>query len=297
VATRPGKLAVLAVHYAYPDLLADQLARVARCVAPTLRGAGLRLEYFPIVHQRSAAELVAAAHDACRGVGFAACVDVGERLANLQCKPSLLHGESLAAGFMTLGEAGCLAPDDLLAVLDHDTHPLDVEAFAILARRLADDDLTGIGIPQWHRGHCYLHPSLLLTQAATVLEIGPAAAFKVTLPATPASLDWLDTGEGFTRWCERRGRRRLALRVNACRFPWQRWESDMVPDGGATLTGEHGERVEIGNLMHYGLESGRSLVSHVWGVARAARWYGHGADDEPKILAAYLDEPLAGASG
>jgi hypothetical protein len=291
---RPGKLVVLAVHHAYPELLTDQMARIARCVGPTLRDAGLHLEYFPIVHQGSTAELVAAAKTACRRVGFAACVDVGERLASLRCKPSLLHGESLAAGFLTLCEAGCLAPDDLLVTLDHDAHPLSVQTFAILARRFADDHLAGIGIPQWHRGHCYLHPSLLVTRAATVVEMGPAAAFKVRLPATPGSLDWLDTGEGFTTWCERHGRRRLALRVNACSFPWLRWESDMAPAGAAVLTGEHGERVEVGNLMHYGLDASRSLVSHVWGVARAARWYGRGADDEPRILAAYLDEPLAG---
>ncbi len=180
-------------------------------------------------------------------------------------------------------------------MLDHDAHPLDVRLFARLGEALRRrPELAGVGIPQWQRGHCYLHPSLLATRAATIFEMGTAAAFEVRLPPFDGSDDWHDTAEGFTAWCERRGRALLPLRVNATRFPWTRWDSDMVPGGGASLTGEHAEPVRIGNLMHYGLDAGRSLASHVWaGPLGPFRWLGLSDHGIEEVFAAYLEEPLA----
>ncbi|HVT59838.1 MAG TPA: hypothetical protein VHR45_15735 [Thermoanaerobaculia bacterium] len=290
---RETKLVLLSVHYRYSELLADQARRIERCIGPTRRAMGLRLEYFPVVHRDSAPEVIAAARAACRGAEGAACIDVRERLGGLRCRPSLLHGESLAAAFAELRERGELEPGDLLALLDHDAHPLDVRAFAALARRLFEGGLAGIGIPQWQRGHCYLHPSLLMTRAATVAEIGPEMAFKVTPAAIAGSVEELDTAEGFTFWCERHRRPRLALRVIASRFPWARWDSDMVPGEGAELTGEHREQVHVGNLMLYGLQAGQPLVSHIWSAAESAPWFGLGDDAPQRIFSAYLAEPLA----
>jgi hypothetical protein len=114
-----------------------------------------------------------------------------------------------------------------------------------------------------------------------------------------------DVCEGFTVWCEEHGRTILPLRVNATRFPWSRWDSDMVPGNGAELIGEHGERVQVGNLMHYGLGEGRSLVSHMWaaplrdssGVSRVKRWLSGNRPDPDyrlrEVLSAYLAEPQA----
>jgi hypothetical protein len=290
--SREPKLAVLAVHYEYPELLADQWQRIEACVGPTRQAMGLRLQYFPIVHRFSTENVVAAAQAACRGSGFARLIDLRERLAELRCRPSLFHGESLAAAFSELCASGSLAPSDFLVTLDHDTHPLAASAFAALARRLAAGDLAGIGIPQWQRGHCYLHPSLLMTRTGTVAEMGAEMAFTVG-PTVAGRNDEHDTAEGFTVWCEEHGRPRLALRVNASRFPWPRWDSDVVPDGGAELTGEHGEHVHVGNLMLYGLEPGLSLVSHLWSAAICARWFGLVDDAPQRFLAAYLVDPLA----
>jgi hypothetical protein len=289
------RVAVLSVHYRYPELLGDQLARLERCVAPTREALGLRLEFFPIVHRHSLAEVVAAAHSGCAATRFATCIDAGERLSVMPPNGGRLHGQGLAAGFELLQGRLHLEPDDLVVLLDHDTHPLDARLFARLGEALRErPELAGTGIPQWHRGHCYLHPSLLATRAATIFEMGTAAAFEVRVPPSEGSGDWHDTAEGFTAWCEGRGRALLPLRVNATRFPWTHWDSDMVPGGGACLTGEHGEAVQVGNLMHYGFEAGASLASHVWaGPLGPFRWLRLSDYDREAVFAAYLSEPLA----
>ncbi|HKE94871.1 MAG TPA: hypothetical protein VKB34_11225, partial [Povalibacter sp.] len=160
------------------------------------------------------------------------------------------------------------------------------------------------GIPQWHRGHCYLHPSFLVARAAVIAQMGPDTAFRIRMPRQ--GLSFWDVCEGFTVWCESNGQTLLPLRVNDTRFPWSRWDSNMVPGGGAELTGEHGERVRIGNLMLYGLTGERSLVSHVWAaplrrhpkLSRLKAWLtnrppGLAADfSQREVLAAYLAEPL-----
>jgi hypothetical protein len=291
------RVAVLSVHYCYPELFGDQLARLERCVAPTREALGLRLEFFPIVHQESLAEVMAAAHSACEATSFATYVDVGQRLSATRKGGSQLHGQALAAAFELLQVRLGLEPDDLVVLLDHDAHPLDARLFARLGEALRDrPELAGAGIPWWHGGHCYLHPSLLATRAATIFEMGTKAAFEVRVPPTLGSDDWHDTAEGFTAWCALHGRALLPLRVNATRFPWthcDRWESDMVPGGGC-LTGEHGEPVQIGNLMHYGLDAGASLVSHVMaGTFGPYRWLGLSEYDRKAVFAAYLAEPLA----
>lgn len=288
------RVAVLAVHYRYPELLADQLARLERCVRPTREALGLRLEFFPIVHPHSLAEVVAAASAGCARSGFATCLKVGSH-PPITDKGGRQHGQGLAAAFELLRTRLHLDPDDLVVMLDHDAHPLDVRLFARLGEALRQrPELAGVGIPQWQRGHCYLHPSLLATRAATIFEMGTATAFEVRLPSFEGSDDWHDTAEGFTGWCERRGRALLPLRVNATRFPWTRWDSDMVPGGGASLTGEHAEPVRIGNLMHYGLDAGCSLASHVWaGPLGPFRWLGLSDHGIEEVFAAYLEEPLA----
>jgi Glycosyl transferases group 1 len=288
------RVAVLSVHYCYPELLADQLARLERCVGPTREALGLRLELFVIVHRHSLAEVVAAAAAGCAARRFATCLDVGQRLPAEVRKGGQLHGRGLAAGLAELQESVGIEPDDLVVLLDHDAHPLDVRLFARLGEALRErEELAAIGIPQWHRGHCYLHPSLLATRAATIFEMGTRAAFEVRLPPTKGSDDWHDTAEGFTAWCERHRRALLPLRVNSTRFPWTRWDSDMVPGGGACLTGEHGEPVQVGNLMHYGLDAAASLASHVWaGPLGPFRWLGLSDHDRETVFAAYLAEPL-----
>jgi hypothetical protein len=301
---RPGRgmarrVAVLSVHYKYPELFADQLGRLAQSVAPTRRALGLRLEYYPIVHQRSTPEVVAAIRAGCAGSGFATPLDVGGAIAERATTGGAMHGAGIAAAFELLRGRLHLDPDDLVFLLDHDTHPLDVRLFARLGDELGErPELAGIGVPQWQRGHCYLHPSLLATRAAAIFEMGTRTAFEVRVPADQEGEDrndWHDTAEGFTAWCERSGRALLPLRVNATRYPWQRWDSDMVPNQGARLTGEHGEPVVVGNLMHYGLDGATSLASHVWaGPLGPYRWLGLSDYSRDAVFAAYLAEPLAG---
>lgn len=284
-------LAVLSVHYRYPELLADQVERLGRC-APALRAAaGLALRFHPIVH-RFAREEVRRAVGAARGGNGDFAVrglDLSDRSAAVIPRGGRSHGHSLAEAFRVLRARGELAACDLIAVLDHDAHPLDTGLFAALCAALAHrPEPAGVGIPHWHGTQCYLHPSLLLTRVETVERMGLATAFQVRLPISPDSEDWDDTCEGFTAWCAKRRLPLLPLRVCSTAFPWTWW------DGGSTeQTGGHGEAVRLGHLMSYGLAPERPLVSHVWagalGPYRDLGLSPHGWDE---VLAAYLSEPL-----
>lgn len=270
-------LAVLSVHYRYPALLQDQARRLRACAEPLRQALGVELRHFPVLHSESAPDVAAEA--LARGVH----VDLRDRA---ELRPA--HGESLVEAFRQLRKEG-LQAGDLLAVMDHDAHPLDAGLFVEAARALlARQDLAGVGVPQWHRGHCYLHPSFLLTRAGLIDEMTPERAF-LFLRWPDQRMRW-DTAEGFTAWCEENGRPTHAMRVESTRFPWPRWDSEMVPGRGSRLTGEHGEPVQVGNLMRYGLEAGRPLLSHVWAAPLLGRHFnGH---DPEEVLATYLAEPM-----
>jgi hypothetical protein len=280
-----GRLAILSVHYRYRELLADQAERIRRCARSTRELLGAELSYHPVIHPDTRPAVAEAA------LATAALPDLAAACIDLRGRPPFqhVHGQCLEAAFERLCASGALTAGDLVAILDHDTHPLHPTLFAAAAGRLlADGPLAGVGIPQWHRGHRYLHPSFLLSRVETVVEMGAAMAFR-SRPGDSAS-GYRDTAEGFTTWCERRGLPTGALRVCSTAFPWSSWDSDMVPGGGAELAGEHGERIHVGNLMRYGLDAGRPLVSHVW--AAPLLWQAGGVDHERKVLAAYLAEPL-----
>jgi hypothetical protein len=293
------RIIVLSVHYKYPDLLRDQWKRIRQCVDPTRQLLDAEVHYHPIVHGGSAADVVEVARAASAADGLlCSCIVLPDKPPT----SASAHGDSLADAALGLMHGGEMHDEDLIAVMDHDAHPLSADLFAAVGQRLLSvPSLGGIGIPQWHRGHCFLHPSFLMARAELVRQIGPDA-FRMRLPENGASLR--DVGEGFTVWCENHGRAVQPLRVNATRLPWSRWDSDMVPNGGAELVGAHGERVRVGNLMHYGLGDERSLVSHVWAAplkrqstsARVKRWLTGRTPasahdyDERRILSAYLSE-------
>jgi hypothetical protein len=297
---------VLSVHYKYPDLLRDQWERIRVCAEPTRKALNAELRYYPIVHGGSAAEVIDAAHAVGAHGGLpSSCI-------HLQVTPQTsasAHGGSLAAALLELTRTGSVHDEDLIAVMDHDAHPVNADLFAAVGEALRRNAApAGIGIPQWHRSHCYLHPSFLMARVGLIRQMGAETAFKARTAPGDRVPFW-DVCEGFTIWCEENGRTILPLRVNATRFPWSRWDSDMVPDGCPELTGEHGERVQMGNLMRYGLGEERSLVSHVWAaplrehssLSRLKRWLrGPGvADDynEHEVLSAYLAEPQVSGGG
>jgi hypothetical protein len=145
-------------------------------------------------------------------------------------------------------------------------------------------------VPQWHRGHCYLHPSFLIVRASLVRQMGVEWAFH-SRRGGPGTAH--DTCEGITRWCTERKIRLERMRVDFTGFPWDRWDSEMVPGGGARLVGEHGEHVVVGHVMRYGLAVGPALFSHLWalplGRSGARAFSRH---DPNQVVRAYLDEPL-----
>jgi hypothetical protein len=290
------RVAVLSVHYRYPELLADQIGRLRRCAGATREELGAELRFHPIVHAGSRPSVKQAVHAGCRASGgFAEPIDLSDRRPPVMPERELMrHGHGLAEAYRVLRRDGRLANGDLVAAMDHDAHPLDDRLFAVLGRRLAaQPDLAGTGIPQWYHGRTYLHPSFLLTRVATVDEMGEEAAFLSRQPAFRGDPDWYDTCEGFTIWCERHRRTILPLRVVSTAFPFDRWDSDMAPGGGTELTGWHGEPVRIGHLMRFGLEADRPLVSHVWasflGPWRQDRFSPSSLTWE-EALAAYLAE-------
>jgi len=281
----PKTLAVLSVHYRFPALLQDQARRLRACAAPLRQELGLELRHYPVLHSESAPDVAAEA------LAWGDHIDLRDRT---ELEPT--HGQSLVEAFRQLRREG-LEAGDLVAVMDHDAHPLDAGLFAEAARALLARqdlaDLAGVGIPQWHRGHCYLHPSFLLTRAGLVDTMTPEQAF-LFQRWPDGRLRW-DTAEGFTDWCEENRRPTHAMRVESTGFPWPRWDSQMVPGGGTRLTGEHGERVQVGNLMRYGLEAGRPLLSHVWAAPLLHRYFSN--QDPEEVLAAYLAEPMAVPGG
>jgi hypothetical protein len=299
---RQTRIIVLSVHYKYPELLRDQWKRIRECAGPLRKALDAELHYHPIVHGGSATEVVKAAY----AIGEH---DPANHCVHLRATPASsasAHGDSLAEALLELTRTSPLQEQDLIAVIDHDAHPVDVNLFAAAGEKLrAQESLAGIGIPQWHRDHCYLHPSFLMARAAVIGQMGPDVAFRVRMPQRDVSF-W-DVCEGFTVWCENNGRAILPLRVNSTRFPWSRWDSGKAPDGGAEFLGEHGERVRFGNVMHYGLNEERSLVSHVWAapltrhpkLSRLKAWLTNRAPgladdyDEREVISAYLAEPLS----
>jgi len=285
---------LLSVHYRHPELLADQIARLERCAGPVREALGARLILVPILHRWACEEAIAAVLAAgSRHGSLVAPVDLRDLPAE-SMPEDLCHGHSLAEAYRRLRDAGRLGGEDLVAALDHDAHPLHSGTFARLGALLLDGGApAGIGIPQWHRGHCFLHPSLLLTRARLVDAMGEDCAFRLHRPARNGRA-WSDTGEGFTIWCEQNGRPLLPLRVLSTGFPWTSWDSDMVPGRGTELTGWHGEPVRVGYLMRYGLEPGVPLVSHVWAgpLGPYRQWFHFGGQTQEEVLAAYLAEPL-----
>jgi hypothetical protein len=292
---------VLSVHYKYPDLLRDQWERIRVCVESTRKSLNAVLRYHPIVHGGSTAQVVEAAQAVGKNDGLSSsCI----QLRATPESSAAAHGGSLAAALLQLTSAGSVRDEDLIAVMDHDAHPVDSNLFVAVGETLLGEKApAGIGIPQWHRGHCYLHPSFLMTRAGLIRQMGVETAFKVRLASGNGASFW-DVCEGFTIWCEDNGRAILPMRVNATRFPWSRWDSDMVPGNGTKLVGEHGERVQMGNLMLYGLSEERSLVSHMWAaplreysaLSRLRRRLTGNrgvADDHDlrEVLSAYLAEP------
>ncbi|MEA2559233.1 MAG: hypothetical protein QOH06_737 [Acidobacteriota bacterium] len=238
-----------------------------------------------MIHSGSAPELVAAA------LGLESGGPLPVSVVDLRDAGTIrhAHADSLAECYRRLGESGLLGPEDWIGLLDHDAHPLDACLFALTGRRLLDDGgLAGVGIPQWHRGHCYLHPSFRLTRAAMVEEMGPDMAFRFRSRGEDGS-PLRDTGESFTVWCERHGRPVLPLRVVSTAFPWSRWDSEMAPGSSPRLVGEHGEPVHVGYLMRYGLDE-RPLVSHVWTLPLRSKLFSD--HDTATVLAAYLEEPM-----
>ena len=316
---------VLSVHYKYPEFLVDQSERIRICAKPTSESLGADLRYHPVVHRGSNAEVIEAAQAAFRSTGLhGGCVD----LRNKPEGAARGHGDSLTEAFLEVARNDAIGDDDLIAVMDHDTHPVDVNLFAAVGEKLTGrKTLAGIGVPQWHRGHCYLHPSFLMARVGTIRQMGPGRAFKMRFLPERNDLFW-DVGEGFTIWCEQNGREILPLRVHDTRFPWSSWDSEMVPGNEAVLVGEHGEHVHVGNLMRYGLEEDRPLLSHLWAGplpgkrgrvrdrvasssgkylrkhhvlrARLKPFWRKGSRlfseyDEREMMAAYLAEPLTGS--
>jgi len=291
------RFAVLTVYHRHPELATDHLARLRRCAGPVRRDLGAELQLHAIVHGGSHASVVDAVESICRrSGGFASRLDLrGLPREVVPAHGPLSHGHSLAAAYRLLRQEGRLAASDLVAVLDHDAHPLDTVLFAALGQRLlSQPDLAGLGIPQWYHGRCYLHPALFCARAATLDEIGAEEAFATRRPAAPGDPDWHDTGEGFTIWCERRRRPILPLRVVSTAFPFERWDSDMAPGGSAKLTGWHGEPVHVGHLMRFGLRPDRPLVSHI-GAGFLGPYPGDGFSRFTwnEVLAVYLKEGLA----
>lgn len=279
---RSPRIGVLSVHYRIRPLLIDQHRRLRGCVAATRVG-GRELWYFPIVHAETRPDIAAAAREMSfpRAPLPTAFVDL--RDLAMEGPP---HKGSLVAAYRRLRRSGRLAGSDLVAVMDHDAHPLREDALAAAAERLLATGAAGIGNPQWHHGRCYLHPSFFLARVATIDEAGPEVAFA----SRRGGVRLGDTGEGFTVWCEENGRPIYPLRVVSTGFPWRFWESQNVRDQRAELIGAHGERVHVGHLMRYGLPEGPPLVSHVWSVTLGGK---HFSDDDPdEVLAAYLAEPF-----
>jgi hypothetical protein len=287
----PRRLILLAVHHRHPELLADQIERFRRCAAP-LADLGFALCFHPVVHRLAREDVgrTVAALDQGRGIFRVRGIDLRGRL--LMPGGALAHGRSLSAALQALWREKAVGFDDLIGIVDHDAHPLDASLLARLAAELTRaPELAGIGVPQWHCGHCFLHPALLLTRVRTVEEMGPSTAFEVRLPRAPDDGSYNDTAEGFTLWCAERGRPVLPLRVCSTAYPWREWDSGMILANGAELTGWHGEPVRVGNLMRYGLEENAPLVSHLWGVFHLGS-PNHYPWDE--VLAAYLGEPMTG---
>jgi hypothetical protein len=298
-ASHPGplkRLILLSVHYLHPELLTDQIERFRRCAAP-LAEMGYALHFHPIVHRFCREDVGHTVAGLCHGRDIFRVRGIDLRGRQTIPKGGQSHGHSLSAALQRLWKEKAIDFDDLVGVVDHDAHPLDTRLLARLAGVLeGSPDLAGVGLPQWQRGHCFLHPSLFLTRVRTVEEMGPSTAFEVRLPRTPEDESWSDTAEAFTLWCEERGRPILPLRVCSTAYPWTKWDSDMAPGNGTELTGWHGESVRVGHLMRYGLEEDAPLVSHLWaGPLGPYKWMDFSAHAWDDVLAEYLAEPLAGA--
>src|SRR5262249_46160638 len=151
------------------------------------------VRYHPIVHGGSASEVVTAAQAASADDELAcSCI----HFPTTPPTSASAHGDSLAEAVMDLTHRGEVDDEDLIAVMDHDAHPVDADVLAAVGERLlSQPSAGGIGIPQWHRGHCYLHPSFLMVRAGLIRQIGPDVTFRMRLPGNDASL-W-DVGEGF----------------------------------------------------------------------------------------------------
>lgn len=285
------KLIALSVHYRYPELLRDHWWRFSRCESFLREETDVDFVYGLVLHADSDPSLERLATELSRGQLSARVISVGRPAPEVS--GGGLHARGLAAAYHQLVSAGDIEDDDLIAVVDHDCHPVHDEALAASVQHLAErEDLGGMGVPQWHRGHCYLHPSFAVLRARLVREMGVEWAFHSRRRGGGKPHD---TCEGFTRWCTARGVPLSRMRVNATLFPWERWDSQNVPGRGAALRGEHGESVVVGHVMRYGLEADKPLVSHMWALPlRRAGRRAFSRHDPTKVWQTYLDEPFVG---
>jgi len=126
---RPPRIGVLSVHYRVRPFLVDQHRRLRGCI-PAVKDMGWELWYFPVVHAGSRPDVVAAARamSSPEAPLPAAAVDLARRPL-----PQPHHKEALIAAYRRLRRSGRLAAGDLVAVMDHDAHPLHREAMAAAA--------------------------------------------------------------------------------------------------------------------------------------------------------------------
>lgn len=251
------RIIIFSVHYGYPTFMYDQEKRLSACQMDDLD-----LLYCVVTPRKAKKEVLAAAASPVDGLHkkhwhVERCVR----------HHGFEHGDCLAIVVGEMFANNEISETDFLLILDHDAHPLS-RSFLIdmVGYFNTNPDTGGIGCPQWHRKHTYLHPSCALIRAKCVQGAGIESTFMADWSISPA----IDTFEGYTLYCEENGIPLKFFMVESTDTPWATWDSVNAPGGSAILKGEYGEDVHVGNNMAYGLVRGWPLVSHLW----AATAYG-----------------------